>query len=147
MYRIAVVDDNEAWRLAVQYLLQEDFQVSTFADPHSFFKLAEQFDLVLVDFSLPARNYQTWMDGAELIRKVKQQLDRPPLLILVSGFFTEKEREIARSLCPEADDYLSKSVGAQGLIQQVKWLLRVNPTHRSESSQHADQHRSSTVRS
>ncbi|MBF2003179.1 MAG: response regulator [Synechococcales cyanobacterium C42_A2020_086] len=144
MYHIAVVDDNEAWRLAVQYLLQQEgLQVSTFADPHSFFKLAEQFDLVLVDFSLPARNYQTWMDGAELIRKIKQQLDRPPLLILVSGFFTEKEREIARSLCPEADDYLSKSVAAQGLIQQVKRFLHLNSTHLSESSRHTDQHRSS----
>ncbi|WP_421657064.1 response regulator [Leptothermofonsia sp. ETS-13] len=121
MYRIAVVDDNEAWCFVIDNLFQqEDFIVSTFTDAAAFIREAEQFDIALVDFSIPPRRYQKEMDGPDIIRKLKTSLAKPPFLVLISAFFTEDVLQSADKICPEADAYLSKSMSLQEILHQVK---------------------------
>lgn len=124
MYRIAVIDDNEAWCFIVaNFLRQQGFEVFTFNDPYDFLASAEHCDLALVDFSIPPRRYQKNTDGPDLIATLKKTLAHPPLLVLISAYFTEDILKDAEAICPEADAYLSKSLGLQGILQQVEQLL------------------------
>jgi CheY-like chemotaxis protein len=124
MYRIAVVDDNEAWCFALEnFLCQHGFDVSTFNDASVFFQVAKQFDLALVDFSMPSPCYQKEINGPELIAQLKQHLRQPPILILVSAYFTEEILQDIQELCPQADAYLSKSAGLKGVLRQIKQFI------------------------
>ncbi|HEY9624285.1 MAG TPA: hypothetical protein V6C78_28275, partial [Crinalium sp.] len=81
------------------------------------------FDLVLVDFSMPTPRYQRDVNGPELICTVKQRLSNPPLLVLISGFFTKDLLHSAADLCPEADAILSKEISVSDLISRIRDLL------------------------
>lgn len=124
MYRLAIVDDNELWCFVVALRLQQQgYVVSTFTNAHKFLRAAHQFDLVLVDFSIPTPRYQTTLDGSEIICQVKRFLPDPPLLVLISSYFTADLLEQASEICPEADAIFSKQLEAEKLIAQVKQLL------------------------
>jgi CheY-like chemotaxis protein len=131
MYQIAVVDDNESWCFVLATRLkQHGYCVSTFTDTDLFLREAKQFDLALIDFSMPPRRYQVDTDGPDIIRKLKQRLDHPPLVILISSFFTEDILNQVADLGLQADAYLSKTVDSTQLLQQIEDLLA---TRRSRS--------------
>ncbi len=125
MYKIAVVDDNETWCFVIHRSLEEkNFAVSTFNNDHEFLTEARKFDLALIDFSIPARRHQRSMDGAELIAQLKQTLQRCPILVLISAYFTEDCLQEARQICAEADACLSKSLTLQQILAVVEHLLQ-----------------------
>jgi len=124
MYQIAIVDDNESWCfILATRLRQHQYAVSTFTDTDLFLRQADQFDLALIDFSMPPRRYQIDTDGPDVIRKLKQRLNHPPLVILISSFFTEDILNEVRDLDLQADAYLSKSAESAELLQQIERLL------------------------
>lgn len=124
MYQLAVVDDNETWCFVIGHLLeQHGYSVATFTDVDAFMRQADQFDLALIDFSIPPRSYQTHTDGPDVIRKVKQRFRKPPLLILVSAYFTEDLTQQAADLFPQADAYLSKDTDSRNLLTRIEQLL------------------------
>lgn len=124
MYRLAILDDNESWSfVAALRLRQHGFEVSTFTDPHTFLRQAEQFDLALIDFSIPPRRYEIEIDGPSVICRVKQRLVYPPILVLISSYFTEDILQQAADISPEADAVLSKQIDSSRLIQQIERLL------------------------
>jgi len=96
---------------------------STSTNAQTLLREVEQFDLVLVDFFMPAPCYQQAMDGPEVICQVKQQLKNPPLLVLISNFFTQDTLAEATELCPEADAVLSKQSETTELLAQLQQLL------------------------
>lgn len=124
MYRLAIIDDNETWCfvLALQ-LQQQGYDVSTFTEVPAFLSEANQFDLVLVDFSMPSPRHQYEMDGPDVICHVKNQLDNPPLLILISSFITQDFIDDVADLCPEADAILSKQTEMTEIFAQIRQLL------------------------
>jgi CheY-like chemotaxis protein len=124
MYKIAVIDDNESWCFVMAHLLhQHGYAVSTFTDPASFLAQASCFDLALVDFSIPSRAYQKSIDGPDLIALLKQNLDHPPLLILISAYFTQEILPHAHSICPQADACLSKHTDLSDIVAQLDGLI------------------------
>lgn len=124
MYKIAIVDDNETWCFVMSLRLQQQgYDVSTFTSAQAFLCETDRFDLVLIDFSLPTPRYQCDMDGPEVICKVKHQLESPPLLVLISSFFTQNLLKNAADLCPEADAVMAKEIDAQEIISQIRQLL------------------------
>jgi CheY-like chemotaxis protein len=124
MYQLAIVDDNEAWCFVIANLLsQHGYDVSTFTDVSRFMQEASRFDLALIDFSIPPKRYQPDLNGSEVIRRLKQQLEKPPLFVLVSAFFIEDILKQASELFPQADAYLSKGVESKELVQQIEKLL------------------------
>jgi CheY-like chemotaxis protein len=124
MYNIAIVDDNEAWCFTLGFFLrQHRFSVSSFNAPDVFLKQAHNFDLALVDFSIPVRRFQREVDGPSLIARIKHELDNPPLLVLISAYFTKEVLNQPHDICPEADAYLSKSCGLEEILQCVEQLL------------------------
>ncbi|GAB4376188.1 MAG: hypothetical protein Kow00121_22860 [Elainellaceae cyanobacterium] len=135
MYRLAIVDDNESWCFVLAlWLEQQGYTVSTFTNAHTFLEEVDRFDLVLVDFSLPAPRYRTAIDGPEVICKVRNCSDNPPLLVLISGFFTEDFLGQATEICPEADAVWSKQLDAKNLVYKVEQLL----TNRIWTKSHSD---------
>lgn len=139
MYQLAIVDDNEAWCFALALQLeQQGYAVSTFTDVSTFLRRVAQFDVVLVDFSMPTPRYQRRMDGPEVIYQVKQQVDNPPLLVLVSSFFTLDLLKDAASICPEADAVFSKQIETAKLLNQIQQLLsRRTPRNRQQNGSNA----------
>jgi DNA-binding response OmpR family regulator len=124
MHRIAIVDDNETWCFVLALRLQQQgYAVSSFTNAQAFLREADQFDLVLIDFSIPAPRYQRDMDGPEVICQVKRQLDNPPVLVLISGFFTNTMLRSAATICPEADAIFSKQVELNDLFAHIRRLL------------------------
>lgn len=124
MYRIAVVDDNEAWCFVVANLFQQHgYHVSTFTDAASFLRRADKFDIALIDFSIPPRRYQKETDGPEIIRFVKERSPNPPITILISAYFTEDILPGAQDICPEADAFLTKDAGLEKILHRVKEIL------------------------
>ena len=123
MHKIAVVDDDEYWCLAVQRFFRRDFEVTVFKSADRFLSKAGQYDLAIVDFSIPPARYETSMTGSELIRHLKETLPDPPLLVLASGFISKNDREIGYKICPEADDFIAKDAGLDEILQCVKNLL------------------------
>ena len=124
MYKIAVIDDNETWCFVIAHLLhQRGYSVDTFTDANSFLHRASYFDLALVDFSIPSRSYQRDIDGPDLILNVKESLSRPPLLVLISAYFTQDILAQTPSICPAADACLSKHTELQEIVSQVDRLI------------------------
>ncbi|MDX2217152.1 MAG: response regulator [Oculatellaceae cyanobacterium bins.114] len=124
MYKIAVVDDSEAWCLAIAYLLHRPgYAVATFTNAHAFLEDAKHFDLALIDFSMPSRSYQKEIDGCELIHLIKKSIKTPPVLVLISAFFTKQVLPQVVEFCPEADAHLDKNMSAEELLNQVQHLL------------------------
>ncbi|QZZ21840.1 response regulator [Leptothermofonsia sichuanensis E412] len=124
MDRIAIVDDNETWCFVVSQLFeQHGYAVSTFTEPASFLQEAGKYDVVLVDFSIPPRRYQKEMNGPDLIRQLKENLEEPPVMILISAFFTEDILPSVETICPQADGCLSKGMDLQEILQQVQQII------------------------
>ena len=130
MYKIAVIDDNETWCFVIAHLLHKHgYSVSTFTDANSFLQKACCFDLALVDFSIPSRSYQRNIDGPDLILNVKESLSHPPLLVLISAYFTQEILAQTPSICPEADACLSKHVELEDIVSQVNQLISLDSSH------------------
>ena len=123
MYKIGVVDDNELYCLALQRFLSREFEVSIFTRVSNFLQQAFSFDLVIVDYSIPAANYEKEIDGCQLICHIKASSPNPPLLILATGFLSKNELGIGQEICPQADSYLAKDAGLDAISRQIKQLL------------------------
>ena len=124
MYRLAIIDDNDSWCFVLaQRFQQHGFTVSTFTDPKAFIREASRFDLALIDFSMPAHNYMIETNGPDVIYTVKQQFSTPPVLVLISSFFTEDMLDQVTDICPEADAIMSKQSESRTLIRAIEQLL------------------------
>lgn len=135
MRQVAIIDDNEAWCFALAYCLeQQGFSVRTFQDPFQFIPVADQFDLALVDFCIPSKRYRKEMDGADLICELKGSSDRPPLLVLMSAFFTPDILQSIEDVCPSADAFISKISGLNSILLSVDQIISTRTTS-EESSQ------------
>ncbi|HCF28694.1 MAG TPA: hypothetical protein DEV81_16155, partial [Cyanobacteria bacterium UBA11049] len=100
-----------------------EFEVSIFTKVSNFLQQTCSFDLVIVDYSIPAANYEKEIDGCQLIRHIKASSPNPPLVILATGFLSKNELGIGHELCPEADGYLAKDAGLDATSLQIKQLL------------------------
>ena len=123
MYKIAVIDDDELWSLAIQRFFRKDFEVSVFRQVSSFLRESCNYDLVIVDFSIPTANYEKDTDGCQLINHLKATLHNPPMLVLATGFLSKNDLAMGQEICPEADDFFAKDAGLEAILQQVKQLL------------------------
>lgn len=122
MYRIAVVDDDEAWNLAIKrFLSKHGYDVQTYLNPLDFVDEAKKFDLAFIDFYLASsQEGQSDFNGYLLIRQLKQRPDPCPILVLASAFV---DMESAR-LFPEADFFLVKDIGLDIILQRTQDLLK-----------------------
>lgn len=126
MCKIAVLDDDEFWCLAVQRFLRNHFEVSTFGYANLLLeelaKDANQYNLVMVDLSLPAERYAE-VDGRKLIRYIRKTFPEPPLLVLVTAYIGKYELESGEINCEEADAFLAKDAGLDEILHRLQGLF------------------------
>jgi CheY-like chemotaxis protein len=122
-YKIAVVDDDPNWCYAVQRFFRKDFEVCTFTKVCYFLPHSIEYDLVLVDYSIPPAVYEDEIEGCDLIHHLKSTLSNPPLLVLSSAFIGQSDSDLGKKICPEADAFFAKDAGLEALLQETKQLL------------------------
>ncbi len=122
MYTMAVVDDDKHWCKALERYFRSEFEVYTFPTASEFLKQSFDFDLVLVDYSIPHLDNEDYMESRELIRYLKS-LRYPPFVMLVSGYVSKNDSSLGKTICPEADVFFAKDVGLDELSHQIKNLL------------------------
>lgn len=88
-----------------------------------------QYDLIILDLMLPG------MNGAELLRRLRQNGGTAAVLVLTARDSTNDKVEIFEA---GADDYLTKPFAFAELLVRVKALLRRPPVDRSQVLRLAD---------
>lgn len=126
MHRIAVIDDDEYWCLAIQRFLRNSFEVDTFSYANSLLeelaKDPKRYDLIMVDLSLPSNQFNE-IDGRKLIRQIRKTLPEPPLLVLITAFISKNELDSGEVTCEEVDAFLAKDAGLDEILRRIHRLF------------------------
>lgn len=117
---LLVDDDIELCELLEEFLVTEGFNITAVHDGESGVNqaLTGQFDLVLLDVTLPRLN------GFDALRKIRQQSSIPVLMLTARG--DDVDRIIGLEI--GADDYLSKPYNHRELVARIKAILRRGKT-------------------
>lgn len=126
MLKIAILDDDKHWCLAVQRFFRNTFEVTDFSDANSLLEDIEKephrYDLIMVDLSLPPSKYKE-INGRQLIKQIREILPSPPILVLVTAFISKNDLESGEIICKEADAFLGKDGGLDDILQRLQQLL------------------------
>lgn len=117
MPRILLVDDEEAYRVSLRFLLEkEGFEVAVASNGLA--ALAEfashKPDLVLLDLMLPR------LSGVEVFRRIRATTDIPIIMVTAKD---EQHHKVA-GLELGADDYVTKPFASRELIARIRSVLR-----------------------
>jgi len=125
-YNLLVVDDDERIRnLLSQYLIKEDFIVSTASGAEEARKKIQliKFDLIILDIMMPGD------DGLTLTKEIRDNSEIP-IILLTAKSGTDSKIE---GLEIGADDYLTKPFNPKELLLRVLSILK-----RSKSEENID---------
>ena len=123
--RILVVEDDSSLRVSLVAALQDTgYVVDACHDGVEGLFYAQEYpiDLAIVDIGLPG------MSGVELVRKVREQRGKLPILMLTARSDWQDKVE---ALEAGADDYLTKPFQLEELFARVQALLRRAAGHAS----------------
>ena len=114
MNTILLVEDSESIIMGLKYSLeQEGFKVIT-AKTIKEAKESKDYDLILLDISLPDGN------GFEFFKEVKKKEDVPVIFLTA----LDEEINIVKGLDLGAEDYIVKPFRVKELISRIKVALR-----------------------
>jgi diguanylate cyclase (GGDEF)-like protein len=115
--RILLADDDEVSRHILKGTLSRwGFDVVTAVDGHEAWQRLQEEDaprLAILDWVMPG------IDGVDVCRKVREQLNGPYIYMLLLTSKREKE-DIVRGMAAGADDYVSKPFDPQELRVRLK---------------------------
>lgn len=112
---ILVVEDEITNSILIKrILLKEKYKVTTAFNGQEALEIMENetFDAVLTDWMMPK------LDGIELIKKIRENIEPLPLLIMITALVSEGAK--AHALDSGADDYIAKPVEIDSLVESVK---------------------------
>lgn len=122
--KILVVEDEKKVASFIKRGLEEEgYTVELARDGEEGLKLIEGgiYDLILMDLMLPK------MDGLQVIREMRSQNVRTPVLCLTAK---DKSDDIVSGLDSGSDDYLTKPFAFIELLARVRALIRRGSTER-----------------
>ena len=116
-------DDKELTSLLSEFLGEHKFKTTVFHAPSEVFKYLEHNKpaLLLLDIMLPE------MDGFQVLRKIRETLDLPVIMLTAKGEVSDKVVGLELG----ADDYLAKPFEPLELLARIQSLLR--RVHRANS--------------
>ncbi len=131
MRLLLVEDEKKVADFIARGLRAEWFAVDVAGDAKTCWKLASavDYELVILDLRLPD------FDGTELLRRLRRQGRRAPVLVLTACDSTQEKVE---NLEAGADDYLTKPFVFAELLARIKALLRRPVESRSDVLRVAD---------
>ena len=118
---LLIVDDDERIRsLLKQFLIQNDYLVSTAEDAEQARTLlsAIEFDLIILDVMMPGQ------DGISFTAELRELQSKTPVLLLTARGETEDR---IKGLEAGADDYLPKPFEPKELLLRINAILRRMP--------------------
>jgi DNA-binding response OmpR family regulator len=113
---LIIDDDRELCALLLEFLQLEGFAVDLCHDGREALQRCrqQQFDAIVLDIMLPG------MQGLEVLKKLREQLDTPVLMLTARG--EDTDRIIGLEL--GADDYLPKPCNPRELAARLRAILR-----------------------
>ena len=114
---IQIIEDDEAIRDVIEYILQQsDFDVTVASNAREFkINLFNTLpDLILMDVRLPDGN------GIELCRKLKQDIDTRHIPVIIISAHATAEESSKRAF---ADDFISKPFDLNDLLKRIEKQL------------------------
>ena len=115
--RVLIVDDDaRLFELLESYLAQNGIGAEPARDGQAALRALERggFDAVLLDIMMPG------MDGLSVLRKIRESLDVPVLMLTAKG--DETDRVVGLEL--GADDYLPKPFSPRELLARLRAVVR-----------------------
>ena len=127
---LAIDDDSITRQVISDYLLENDFRVTTVATGAEMSQTFAQHavDLVILDLRLAGE------DGMQLARQLRDKGEIP--IIVVSGKRDEADRVMALEL--GADDYITKPFSPRELLARIRTVLRRYQTARKALPPHSE---------
>ena len=125
--RILIIEDEESLAKNISDILtKEGYLTEIASDGEQGLKkgLSEEFNLMILDILLPK------LDGYEVLRELRRQKNKTPVLILTIKNSVENRVE---GLDSGADDYLIKPFAIPELLARIRTLLRRNSEDKSAS--------------
>ena len=114
MNTILLVEDSESIVMGLKYSLeQEGFRVTS-AKTIAEAELASNYDLILLDITLPDGN------GFDFFKEIKKKEDIPVIFLTAR----DEEIDIVKGLDLGAEDYIVKPFRVKELISRIKVALR-----------------------
>jgi DNA-binding response OmpR family regulator len=113
---LIVDDDNELTELLEEFLSEHKFKTKVFHNPMKALGSLQTSvpDLVLLDIMMPE------MDGFQLLRKIRETLDVPVIMLTAKGEVSDKVVGLELG----ADDYLAKPFEPRELLARIQSILR-----------------------
>lgn len=117
MNRILLVEDNDAITMGLEFLLKEEGYMFESAKDVAAARekmASEQFDLVLLDISLPDGS------GYDLCRQIKEKQETPVIFLTAR----DEEKDVVEGFDLGADDYVVKPFRNRELLSRIGNVLR-----------------------
>lgn len=116
VWRVLVVDDEQAVRESLELILEDHYAVDTVADGQTALKRIQDtpLDLVLLDINMPLLN------GIEVLRQIKEY-DQTIDVIMVSA--ADRAREATAAMKSGAYDYITKPFETEKILSTVHKAL------------------------
>ncbi|MFI3158326.1 MAG: response regulator transcription factor [Methylococcaceae bacterium] len=116
MIRLLIVDDHELMREGLKQLFDDEDDIVVSAEAGNGEEALalmqdEKFDLVLLDISMPG------IHGVELIKKIKEQANTPPILVLSMH---NEPQIVKRKLKAGASGYITKDSSPKDLLEAMR---------------------------
>lgn len=122
-HRVLIVEDSPTMRQLLVFALRrlKDVEIVEAQDGMDGLRRVsnDHFDIALIDINMPV------MDGLKLIRLMRSEesLKSIPIVVITTeGASEDRERAIALG----ADEYLTKPIQANRVLEVVKGLLKVD---------------------
>lgn len=116
MIRLLIVDDHELMREGLKQLFDDEDDIVVSAEAASGEEALAmvqngKFDLILLDISIPG------IHGVELIKKIKEQPNSPPILVLSMH---NELQIVKRKLNVGASGYITKDSSPKDLLEAMR---------------------------
>lgn len=123
MIRIVIADDHTIMREGLKRILDTAEDITVVGEAVDGFETLAQvrkggFDLLLLDLSMPGRS------GVELIRQIKDEVPKLPILILTMH---EEEQYAVRTIRAGARGYLTKESAGTQLLSAIRKVASGRP--------------------
>ena len=113
---LVVDDDNDLTELLDEFLSEHKLKTKVFHNPMKALDYLQTSipDLILLDIMMPE------MDGFQLLRKIRETLDVPVIMLTAKGEVSDKVVGLELG----ADDYLAKPFEPRELLARIQSILR-----------------------
>lgn len=131
MARILICEDDELYRQIAEVAFADAGHELVFAvnGDQALARLkTERVDLIVTDLVMPGK------DGLEVIRALRAEQSRLPILAMTAGFATLKEPLLVAASALGADDVIEKPFRPQILRQRADALLQAAASTKGESA-------------